>query len=401
MQPIAIFIVFISKLKIMRIYNTLFLFCHFLMILNCSVLSQDTPEPNQRISPFQITFVTPLGTNGVMAPSVSNMVSLNLLVGVNGGVEDFELGGLINIDNGSVTGAQISGFGNIVTGPVKGFQLGGFANINSAYTEGFQAAGFVNIVDDNAKDMEIAGFANITKNFKGMQVSGFGNYSEEIEGFQGTGFMNISRNASGAQLAGFMNVAEDLDGMQASGFLNVAEKVKGLQLAGFLNICDSIDGIPIAPISIVKKGGYRKFEFWGNETFYMNTSFRIGVPKFYTIFTLGYKPGYSDFNWALGFGAGTSFAIADNHSIDLELHTYHINSSFWKRWEYNQWNQLKLNFNYQVAEHFSISAGPTFNILISENNSFANRISPVWAFNISERKNTIKGWFGFNFGFRF
>ena len=189
--------------------------------------------------------------------------------------------------------------------------------------------------------------------------------------------------------------------MQASGFLNVAEKVKGIQIAGFLNICDSIDGIPIAPISIVKKGGYQKFEFWGNETFYMNTSFRIGVPKFYTIFTLGYRPGFSDFNWGLGFGAGTSFAIAQDHSIDLEAHVYHINSRFWRRWEFNQLHQLKLNFNYQIAEHFSIAAGPTFNILISENESYANRIAPVWSFKIYERKNTIKGWFGFNFGFRF
>ncbi len=385
----------------MRIF-TMFLVVSYLSIMvNNNVFSQENVDQPQKERPFQITFVTPIGTNGTMAPGIINGVSLNVLIGVNGGVEQFELGGLINIDNGSVTGAQISGFGNIVTGPVNGFQLGGFTNINGGYTKGFQAAGFINIVDDNAEDFQAAGFGNITKNFKGLQLSGFGNFAEKMNGFQGGGFMNISTNMDGTQVAGFMNVAENVDGFQASGFLNVAKKVKGVQIAGFLNICDSIDGIPIAPISIVRKGGYRKFEFWGNETFYMNTSFRIGVPKFYTIFTIGYRPGFSDFNWGLGFGAGTSFAIAQNHSIDLEAHTYHINSNFWRRWEYNQLNQLKLNFNYQITEHFSIAAGPTFNVLISENESFADRISPVWAFSIYERRNTIKGWFGFNFGFRF
>ncbi|MBN2611099.1 MAG: hypothetical protein JXB00_06045 [Bacteroidales bacterium] len=357
----------------------------------------DTPPA----SPIQITFVTPLGTNGAHAPGISNVVSLNILVGVNGGVEQFELGGLLNINNGDVTGAQISGFGNIVNGAVNGFQMGGFANINSGAVNGFQAAGFINIVDDNAEDFQVAGFANITKDYSGFQVSGFGNYTEESDGFQGGGFMNIATKVTGAQIAGFMNVAEETDGIQAAGFMNIADRMKGVQIAGFLNICDTIDGIPIAPISIVKKGGYRKFEFWGNETFFMNTSFRIGVPVFYTIFTLGYKPGYSEFNWGYGFGAGTSFAIGTDHSVDLEAHVYHINSRSWRNWDYNQLNQLRINFNYQIAEHFSIVAGPTFNLLISENLNDANKISPAWAFDILERKNILKGWFGFNFGFRF
>jgi hypothetical protein len=198
-----------------------------------------------------------------------------------------------------------------------------------------------------------------------------------------------------------MNVAEDFEGAQASGFMNIAEKVEGVQIAGFINICDSIDGIPIAPVSIVRKNGYRKFEFWSNETFYLNGSFRIGVPRFYTVFTVGYKPGYTNLNWGLGFGAGTSFAIGDYHSVDLEGHVYQVNSYLWKKWKHNQLNQLRLNFNYRLAEHFSISAGPTFNILISESTSDANRISPAWSFRISERKHSVRGWFGFNLGFRF
>ncbi|HJX70578.1 MAG TPA: hypothetical protein VJ346_01455 [Bacteroidales bacterium] len=385
----------------MKPIHTLSISCILSFLIISSSYSQEDEETFQKRSPFQVTFVTPLGTNGISSPGILNEFSFNVLVGVNGGVDGFEFGGLVNIDNGPVDGAQVSGFGNIVTGRVEAFQLAGFANINDSYTEGFQGAGFINIVDDNADAFQIAGFANITGRAEGMQLSGFGNYAEKTEGLQAAGFMNISGKTEGAQVAGFMNVAEKFEGLQASGFINIADKVEGVQIAGFINICDSIDGIPIAPISIVKKNGYRRFEFWSNETFYINTSFRIGVPKFHTIFTVGYKPGYSDFNWGLGFGAGTSFAIADNHSVDLEGHVYHVSSGFWRRWEYNQLNQVKLNFNYQIAGHFSLFAGPTFNILISESDSYAHRIAPVWSFLIAERRNSVRGWFGFNLGFRF
>ena len=381
----------------------LHLLIFILLILQnpASFSQEEKSETTQNQRPFQVTFVTPLGTNGVLAPGILNEVSLNILVGVNGGSGSFELGGLLNIDNGPVDGAQISGFGNIVTGDIDAFQLAGFTNINDGYTKGFQAAGFLNIVGDDVEAFQVAGFGNISQNLEGMQGSGFGNFAEEMEGMQAGGFMNIAGSGEGAQISGFINVADDFEGFQASGFINVARKVKGVQLAGFINICDSIDGIPIAPLSIVRKNGYRKFEFWGNETFYMNTSFRIGVPKFYTVFTIGYRPGFSDFNWALGVGAGTSFAIGDNHSIDLEGHVYHINSQFWRRWEYNQLNQLRVNFNYQVTDHFSIVAGPTLNVLISENDSYAQRISPVWSYKISQRRNSVRGWIGFNLGFRF
>jgi hypothetical protein len=401
LQPNDNFIVFDKKSFAMKLIYVLSISLVLSVLMISYSFSQEEGEIDQKRRPFQVTFVTPLGTNGVSSPGILNEFSLNVLVGVNGGVDGFELGGLINIDNGSVDGAQISGFGNIVTGPVNDFQLAGFANINDSCTEGFQAAGFINIIDDDAEAFQIAGFGNITGSFEGMQVSGFGNFAEDVDGMQATGFMNISGDVEGAQVAGFMNVADKLKGLQASGFMNVAGKVKGVQIAGFLNICDSIDGIPIAPISIVKKNGYRKFEFWGNETFYLNTSFRIGVPKFHTIFTVGYRPGYTDFNWGLGFGVGTSFAMGDNHSVNLEGHVYQINSYFWRKWEYNQLNQLKLNFNYRIAEHFSISAGPTFNILISESENNAQKISPPWSFRISDRRDSVRGWFGFNLGFRF
>ncbi len=371
-----------------------------LVLVTFNLKAQDDWEKEKINQPFQVTFFTPLGTNGVNSTRFANIFSLNIIAGVNGGVDGFELGGIVNIDEGYVKGVQVSGFGNIVSGPVDAVQIAGFGNINSGYTEGLQGAGFVNIVGDSAKAFQIAGFGNVSAGLEGAQVSGFGNLSEKVVGFQGTGFMNIAKETNGAQAAGFMNIAEDLDGVQIAGFLNVANKVKGLQLAGFINICDSIDGIPIAPISIVRKGGYRRFEFWGNETFFLNTSFKIGIKDFYTVFTLGHKPGFSEFQWGFGFGAGKTIQTGEKNSLDLEAHVYNVYTDLWRSWEYNQLNQLRVSFNYQIAEHFSIFAGPTFNILISEYADSAEKISPSWSWKIS-RRNKVRGWFGFNLGFRF
>jgi hypothetical protein len=65
--------------------------------------------------PFQMTFFfPPLSTNGANNGNIVNDVSLNLFLGVSGGVEAFEAGLFMNIDNYYMHGAQLAGFGNVV-----------------------------------------------------------------------------------------------------------------------------------------------------------------------------------------------------------------------------------------------------------------------------------------------
>jgi hypothetical protein len=353
------------------------------------------------IRPFQVTFITPLGTNGTAAPRIINRLSLNILAGYNAGVDGFELSGFLNLSVDYVKGLQIAGFGNIAGGKADAAQIAGFMNIDGGNVSGLQTAGFINIAGGDADAAQIAGFANLSGDFEGVQVSGFGNIAGETNGVQVAGFGNLAEESEGMQVGGFMNISQDLKGIQAAGFLNVARNVKGLQIAGFLNICDTIDGLAIAPVSIVKNGGYRRFEFWGNETFFMNTSFKIGVRHFYTVYTLGFRPVANEFNTAVGFGAGTNIGLTNNNSIDIEAHTYTVNKNFWEHWYYNFLNQLRVSFNYQIYEHFSIFAGPTFNILVADIEPYADDIAPSWAFNIADRKDSIRGWFGFNAGMRF
>ena len=467
------------------------LFAFMLFFALANVLAQEEKGSDYEVRPFQVTFITPLGTNGTESSKIVNNFSVNILAGYNGGVDGFELGSFLNLTEDYVEGFQVAGFGNIVGGSTEAIQLAGFMNLSGGPVEGFQTSGFINIAGGDAEAVQIAGFANISAALEGVQVSGFGNkagetvgaqiagfgnVSEDNEGIQIAGFMNLANEMEGIQLAGFLNATDEFDGIQTAGFLNAADEfegiqlagflnatdefdgiqtagflnatddfdgiqiagflnttgdfdgiqiagflnasddfdgiriagflnaarnVKGIQIAGFINICDTIDGIPIAPLNIVKKGGYRRFEFWGNETFFMNASFKIGIRRLYTIFSLGYKPVVSDFNAGAGFGVGTNIDLKQNKSLDIEMHAYHVNKHFWENWEYNQLNMLKISFNYQIADHFSIFAGPSFNLLISNFRDSADEIAPSWAFNIADRRNSTRGWFGFNLGMRF
>jgi len=310
--------------------NKKILFALFLFLIFAKGIAQEDETSDYEIRPFQITFVTPMGTNGIEASRIINRLSFNILAGYNGGVDGFELGSFLNLTADYVKGIQVGGFGNIVGGSTDAVQVAGFMNINRDKSEGVLAAGFINYVEGYTRAVQVAGFTNLSAGLNGIQASGFINIAEETEGIQVAGFLNGADNFKGIQAAGFLNCADDFKGIQLAGFLNAANKVKGLQIAGFLNICDTIDGIPIAPLSIVKKGGYRRFEFWGNETFFMNTSFKIGVKQFYTIFSLGYKPVVSDYNTGVGFGAGTNIDITQNKSLDIDVNAYHINKYIWK-----------------------------------------------------------------------
>ncbi len=383
----------------MKTYVTLTM----LILLSPAFLNTEAQQMNDSLNPvrpFQVTFITPLGTNGAASYRIANEFSFNILAGINGGVDGFELGGLVNIDHGYVKGFQLSGLGNIVSGQVHALQIAGLGNINGDYSEGVQVAGVANVIGGRAESIGIAGFGNVSAELDGAQISGFGNISGSSEGLQAAGFGNMAGDITGAQVSGFINTADDVEGVQIAGFINHARNVKGLMLAGFINICDSLNGIPIAPLNIVKKNGYRRFELSVNENVFMNFSLKTGVHKFYTLFSVGFKPGPYDYSWNFGYGAGTSVMLGEKNSLDIEAHVYTIERNFFKHWEYNQLNQLAVNFNLQVSESLSFFAGPSFNFLIADNPESSHEISPTWSFRITGRRKVLSSWFGFNIGLR-
>jgi hypothetical protein len=410
---------------------------------------QDTADYEHR--PFQFTFLfPPLSTNGIDNARIINDVSLNLLIGVSGGVEVFEAGGLINIDRYYVDGFQIAGFGNTVGGSVTGAQLAGFYNINGSRLNGFQGSGFVNVAGSGVKGAQATGFVNVAgrsvdglqgsgfvnvagENVTGAQVTGFVNVAgDTLSGFQGAGFLNISgASQSGVQVSGFgnvagrgetpfqgtgfFNVAKKVNGAQAAGFMNVAGHVKGVQLAGFLNICDSIDGVPVALISVVKQNGYRKLGFTVSEVQYVNLSYQMGVKQLYTIYSLG-KPFGPGSRWMFGGGLGTQFDLNDRMMLNLEGTVHQelwignpVNPYFLYIDRLNLYNSIKVLFGWSMEEKVSLHIGPTFNVSVAHTNPDQGmmpwrEIPPYSIYNRTSNnynRTNVQMWFGLQGSIRF
>lgn len=423
-----------------------------LCILLPGAFAQEEEEPDYFTSPFQFTFLfPPMSTNGIYNSRTVNKVSLNLLVGHAGGVDGLELGSLINSDAYFVKGIQVAGFGNVVSGSSTGGQISGFFNVNGESATGLQSAGFININGTGTAGAQLAGFMNINStSTSGFQGAGFGNMSgASMRGAQVSGFINVSGDTTrGAQLAGFINVAprfdkgvqaagfvnvsgrgslngqasgflnraDEIHGVQATGFVNIAGYVRGVQLAGFLNVCDSIDGIPVGFISVVRKNGYRKFEFSSSEIAYANFSYKMGVRRFYNIYTIGKLPKDGS-RWLVGAGFGYEHGLGEQILLNIEAMTHQelwfADSRTGRLLAFdrlNMVNQVRANFGMILSDKVSMFIGPTFNVSVAESDPYIGRIGyheigPRWSMINTTRNNVqqthVKIWVGINGGVRF
>jgi hypothetical protein len=411
----------------------------FILLAICVLLPgtyAQEEEPDYFTSPFQFTFLfPPLSTNGFHNSRTVNRFSLNLLIGRSGGVEGLELGGFINSDKYFVKGLQVAGFSNFVDGYVTGVQLSGFSNVNGETDKALQGAGFINIVGRDMSGAQLSGFLNLNGGTtRGLQGAGFGNISgDSVSGAQVAGFFNVAPNYDrGAQMAGFINIAgqgslqtqvsgffnraSEIKGVQAAGFINIAGYVKGTQLAGFLNVCDSIDGVPVGFISYVKKDGYRKFEFSSSEVSYANFTCKMGVRRFYNIYTLGKLPKDGT-RWLIGAGFGYELDLGNRMLLNVEAVAH---QELWiadRRTgrlfafdRLNMLNQVKTNFGMELSDKVTMFFGPTLNVSVAESNPDIGRFSyyeigPKWALFNNTSNNIgqthVKIWVGINGGIRF
>ncbi len=70
-----------------------------LLILTAAKADVELKDDTTIVRPFQISFVTPMGTNGLESGKVTNRISVNLLAGYAGGLEGIEVGGFFNSGN--------------------------------------------------------------------------------------------------------------------------------------------------------------------------------------------------------------------------------------------------------------------------------------------------------------
>jgi hypothetical protein len=219
----------------------------------------------------------------------------------------------------------------------------------------FPLIGFVNISRGDHHLPQI-GLINWNRNnFSTVQMGFVNTVGGDMAGLQ-SGFVNtVAGGASGIQL-GFANTSSNrMDGIQMS-FVNFTKQLNGLQL-GFINYVDSVEnGIPIGFLSIVRNGGYKAVELGVSEISPFNASFKIGVERLYTSFSVSYNPfddGIRDqIVWGVGFGS--IIPIGKKFFFNPEITThYAITESF------QSYLRVVPSFGYTITSNLSIVAGPS------------------------------------------
>ena len=376
-------------------------FILFLVPLN----AQDESE-EKTIRPFQLSLIPGIGTEGIYSTDNIYNLSFNIFAGLTGGVDGLEIGGFMNINRFSMNGFQASGFGNIVNGTADGLQAAGFFNLNNLYTNGLQVAGFANVVNYDANVLQVSGFANVIDGHNaGIQASGFFNFTAfDGDMVQAAGFMNYTGGVlKGVQAAGFANIAREVDGMQAAGFLNIARKVNGLQV-GMVNIADSLDGLPLGLLSIVR-GGYRKAEFSVGDALNLHMGFKIGVKRFYNIFSMGTQFTGERSAFLLGYGIGSEFNHMNDQYINIEMHSNQVVKKGWLKSDgSNMLHQLKVSYAKDLDPRWQFFIGPVLNIQTvradPETGEWIN-FSPYSILDFSSDRRETRLWLGVNLGVRF
>jgi len=365
----------------------------FLILTVILQSNAQTAEPGTELkkSPFQFSiFIPPLGTNGMYFYNTINDFSFNTFIGAGAATNFCELNGFMGFDRYYADGLQASGFASVVGFGAdaqeyssEGVQLSGFLNANGNSYTGVQMAGFAN-VNNRFQGLQLSGFLNANRNAeKAMMYAGFLNVNNVVDktvelagfaniSFKGTsiaqlsGFGNVAQDVKGVQGSGFFNVARDIQGVQGAGFINVARKVRGVQASGFINICDSIDGIPVGVISIVLINGYRNFEVSTSEWSPVQLTYRMGVEKFYNIYTLSKLDGTWD-RYALGFGFGHNRQIFKKTDLNIELVNHReivvqpdVFRIFHER--ENNLSQLKIGIRRNLFSNIWLNVGPTLNM---------------------------------------
>jgi len=313
--------------------------------------SQQLHELNVRDSQTriaQLSFFPPFGSNGAMSGRISNVLSINLLAGHNGGVKGFEAGGLLNSLSGSMRGAQVAGLANFVNGPVQGFQAAGLSNFNRAGMQGAQTAGLLNFNRKTAQGFQAAGVANInTGRFRGFQMAGVANIN--------------TRESDAMQLAGVWNQARRIHGLQASGVVNIADTVHGLQI-GLINIARQNTGGAIGLINIIGNG-YHQMELANSDLYLASIAWRSGTRRLFTTLGAGYTAHKNGFPaWGYSAGIGTAFGSARRIHLTSELTAHQLMYRRHSMW-LNTAAALDLMLNIRLFPGVHIAAGPSLNAL--------------------------------------
>lgn len=338
--------------------------------------------------PFSIGFVPGLSTDSAADGEVLNHFSLNF-IGWQDHLQGAEFSILGAIRKGNVTGFQGSHLFNVVAGDLRGFQSAGLVNVTAGDTTGFQGAGLVNVAGASVRGIQLSGLGNhgggaavglqgaglfnmVTGDMTGFQGAGLLNVAGgAMNGFQGAGLVNVSGDGSrGVQMSGIANVSTgSFTGLQLS-LVNFGTDVKGAQV-GLVNIASkSMKGASVGLINFAGDGIFAP-TVWVSPASMLNLGLKMGSRNFYSILGAGVHPVGDDrrTSVALGFGAHGDLTGKWWMEFDLmhnRLYDQKFGFDSYDDYDVDFIEQARLNLGFRFARDFSVYAGPSLDVLVSE-----------------------------------
>ncbi|MBK6265323.1 hypothetical protein JKA74_09745 [Marivirga sp. S37H4] len=284
----------------------------------------------------------------------------------------FPLIGLVNTANGDQRHVQ-AGVVNTNTGHFSGLQFGA-ANIALKSFRGLQA-GFLNYAGSQSNGLRFA-FVNTT-----LMNSNGGQF----------GALNTTGgNHQGIQLGMLNSVGKKMTGIQF-GLFNKASSAENALQIGLINWADtSSNSLSVALIPIVRKGGYTAIDIGISEFYPLQSSFKLGMRRFYSSFSMYYDPRVeSSLAYAFGMGFGKKFRGWELHP---EIQTIRNFSG-----EAVTINQFMLNFLVDLPSNFQLMLTPSLGLQQLGGES----IKSPWLSIYSFEKDDYMGDVGFRAGIRY
>ncbi len=337
-------------------------------------------------TPFQVSFLPGVSSQGIMSSRIVNTVSLNVLGGYTAGVDGVELGGLFNLNLKDMRSFQAAGLMNVVGGKVEGVQLGGVHNLVRGTLRGVQAAGVFNWVREASDGVQLAGVLNLVdRDQKGVQAAGILNYN--------------GKRADGGQIAGLSNINHgELNGFQISPLFNYTQHNKGLQI-GLINYAGINDGLSLGLIHL-SKNGYRQLAFSINELSNLEVSLKTGNAALYTLLTAAKNTSATEQMETFGLGMGHDRWFGKRFAGGLLVKGQYV---YRGNWDYqNTLFRVEMPLQLTIMKVVSLVGGPAYSVFMDHSagnvpigNAYKKEIAPATHHRFTE---TTRGWWGWNVG---
>lgn len=320
------------------------------------------PLPLRRV-PVGVDFLPFLGMSMRHGTKVQRTLSFNVIGGITGAVNGFELGSVFNLDMAAMCGAQIAGAVNFVRGPVHGFQLA-LVNLAAGRVDGVQI-GQVDIATGGLNGLQLGLIGFSGRDTDGAQIALASVTGGSVDGLQ-AGLFNLSGHSfRGAQIGLLNVVGSDADGARI-GLANVGPKDSRGAMIGLLNVAENAD-VAFGLLNVFWKGR-TQLDAWATDGGLLNVGVVHGARVTHSIYGVGIRPMNGDdlYSFSLGFGVRT--LRYGRLTVDVDALTYGLfrKSAPGRDVRWATVHQLRVPVAFSIVRGVAVFVAPSLSVSVAE-----------------------------------